>query len=207
MQPLAFIGGTLSGIVGLAAATYIDHRLTESKFSPSLKQPETLNAKQVSRELNNYFFKAQAIESNCNKIALEGSDLILSVMPLPWDNPLRKTLNIIGGKMLGVSQRWKISQLLDCGKEAKRLYARYEGIFERGNEILEAMGKMPVSLVMLPEFDGATIPPSSTTNEDWETEFEKLADAIRDVIEKTCVAAEALIEKLTPETAVAQAGD
>lgn len=194
MMPIAFIGGTLTGIVGLAAATYIDHKIGESKFSPNLKKPQTLDAEQVCRELNNYFFKAQALELKCNKIVLEGSDLISDVMPLPWDNIFQKAVNSIGGKLLGISRRGKISQLLGCGKEAKQLYGRYEGIFARANALLEATGKMPVNLVQSVEFDIAATKP--TANEDWENEFEKLADAIREVIEKTCAAAEVLIEKL-----------
>lgn len=200
----SFWKGVLTGAATLATAAYIDHKVTESKFSPALKQAQLLDKEQVSRELNNYFFKAQAIESKCNRIALEGSDLILSIMPLPWDKPLRKTLNTIGRKMIGLSRKGKISQLLECGKDAKQLYARYEGIFLRANAILEATGKIPASLVMLSDFDRVTTNQASTANEDWETEFKELADAIRDMIDKTCAIAEELMEKLAPETVVAQ---
>ena len=47
MSSRAFIGGAIAGMAGLAAAAYIDHRITESKFSPELKTPEILGKEQV----------------------------------------------------------------------------------------------------------------------------------------------------------------
>lgn len=188
----------------MATVFNFPHKATESRFSPKLAQPKLLNAEKVSRELKNYFFKAQALESKCNRIVFEGSDLILSVMPLPWHIAMRKTLNNISGKLLKVSRNRKISQLLACGEGAKRLYYRYEMIFERANSILEAMGQIPVSLVKLNEFDVITSNSDSNADEDLNTEFKRLADAIRDFIEKTCSCAETLIERLASNTPIPQ---
>lgn len=198
MRPLAFLGGAVAGAAGLAAAAFIDHKVTESKFSPALKRPETLDAKQVAAELNNYFFKQQAVLSECNRIVIESSDNILTPLPLPWDNALRKAANSLGGGLSKVCRKESVGRLLSCKKQAEELYARYKGVFERANALLVESGH---SAIVHPEdFFSEKIPQmdNSAENEDWGDEFDKLADEIRNGIEQSCNIAEQLIEALEP---------
>lgn len=201
MQPLAFIGGAITGMAGLAAAAFIDHKITESKFSPELKTPEKLDSKQVVAELNNYFFKQQAVLSECNKIVIESCDNIVTPMRLPWDSALQKAANSIGGGLSKVCRKWSVSKILDCKKQAEELYRRYRGVFDRANALLTEAGRTaithPASIYTGkdPQVNNAA------ENEDWGDEFEKLADEIRDGIEHSCNIAEQLIAALEQEPA------
>lgn len=201
MQPLAFIGGAITGMAGLAAATFIDYKLTESKFSPELKTPEILDRNQVIRELNNYFFKQQTVLSECNRIVLESSDNIVTPMPLPWDNALQKAANAIGGGLLKICRKGNVGSLLKCQNKAEEIYTRYRGVFERADNLLADTGRasLPIPSRI---FEGSGVKVNNAPeNENWIDEFEMLADQIRDGIEHSCTIAEQLIEALEQEPA------
>lgn len=196
MQPLAFLGGAIVGAAGLAAAAYVDHRITEAKFSPDLKRADTLNAEQVVRELNSYFFKVQGIYSKCNKIVLENSELVVTPMPLPHDNIIHRVANSIGGRLASISRGSSISQLLECQREANKLHGRYLGVFERANSILTEKGMTPFTLTKRLFTDKTVALDTSIRNEDWDTEFETIADNIRDTLDEACNHTERLIAML-----------
>lgn len=192
----SFISGAIAGVAGLAAATFIDHKITESKFSPELKTPEGLDAAHVTSELNSYYFKGLALISKCNKIELENSNLIVASVSLPWDNPLQKAANAIGGKLAKVCRASGVSQLLACKKEAENVYGRYLGIFERANALLAERGRSPLPVAKrLFSVENVKLN-CSVENEDWHEDFDKLADHIRDTIDQSCELAQQLIETL-----------
>ena len=196
MLPLAFLGGAIVGAAGLATAAYVDHRITEAKFSPDLKRPDTLSAEQVVQELNSYFFKLQGIYSQCNKIVLENSDLIVTPVPLPYDNTIHRIANSIGGRLTSISRSSSISQLLDCRREANKLHERYLGIFERANYILAEKGMTPLTLTKRLFTEKTVSLDTSVHNDDWDTEFETIADNIRDTLDEACDQTERLIAML-----------
>lgn len=196
MKPQAFFGGALVGAAGLAAAAFIDHKITEAKFSPKLKQPDALDNEQVVRELNNYFFKIQALYSKCNKIALENSDLIVTSVTFPWDNPLRKVANILGDKLARVCRHTNLNQLADIRREANDIYRRYLGIFERANAIFAERGQTQQKIKANLFASRMNVQPTSSSGDDWDTSFESEVDYIRDTLEASCDMAEHLIERL-----------
>ncbi len=199
MQPLAFIGGAITGMAGLAAAAFIDHKITESKFSPDLKRPESLDAKRIAAELNNYFFKQQAVLSECNRIVIESSDNIVTPIPLPWDNTLQKAANVIGGGLTKICRKGNVGRLLNCRREAEDIYARYRGVFVRANVLISGAGCPALEIpARLFEHKGVQVN-NSLENDDWGDEFDQLADHIRDGIELSCDMAEKMIESLQQE--------
>lgn len=196
MSSRAFIGGAIAGMAGLAAAAYIDHRITESKFSPELKTPEILGKEQVIRELSNYFFKAQTLLCKCNEIVIKNSSLIVTPVPLPGDNIFQRAANLAGGRLTQVCRKGSVGQLLDCKKDAAQLYERYLGIFNRANGLLAEYGQTPVPVDKKLFSSSNLNVDDSLENEDWDTEFGKLADQIRDAIDQSCEKAQKLIETL-----------
>lgn len=198
MRPLAFFGGAVAGMAGLAAAAFIDRKITESRFPPALKTPEILDAEQAAAELNNYFFKQQAVISECNKIVIESSDNIATPLPLPWDSALRKAANSLGGCLSKVCRKWSASQILNCKKQAEDLYARYKGVFGRANALLVESGKPAISYPASLFSGNFTQVANCAENEDWGDQFGQLADEIRNGIEQSCAIAERLIEALEP---------
>lgn len=199
MQPLIFLGGVLTGAAGLAAAALWDDKKTESQYSPLLKNPNEMNTDQVEEQLNNYFFKAQGLYSECNKIVMESCDLIFTPIPLPDDNILRKAANLLGGGANRYCRSWRESELRDVQNQAKKLYDRYKGVFERANALVLENGGTAIDLNNL-TFSGKDIQiDNSLDNDDWGLEFQSLADIIREFIENSCNAAEQLIDLLKPE--------
>lgn len=196
MQPLAFIGGALTGMAGLAAAAFIDHTITESKLSPDCQQAEFLDSGQVVKELNGYFFKAQQLYSDCNKIALESSNLILTTATMPWDNFFRKTLSSLGGKMARVSRGCGVGELRGCGRKAQKLYAHYAGVFARAKSILSERGRSTPEIPASLDVGKFGHLDNSISNDNWDIEFEQYVDHVRNSIEKSCNMAEQLIEML-----------
>lgn len=196
MNTGAFIGGVLTGMLGLAAAAMIDHEITEAKFSPDLKNPEKLDSERLIQELNNYFFKAQNIYSRCNETMLEATDLIVTPIELPWDNPMQKLMNAAGGKLASWCRRGRVSELMNLGRELTDLYARYLGVFERANSLAveQGHGAEPVRVNLF--HDAIRQPENSIENEDWDIEFSEVADTIINAIEESCEMAERLIDKL-----------
>lgn len=203
MQPLAFIGGAITGMAGLAAAAFIDHKITEARLSPDCKQAEALDSGQVVKELNGYFFKAQRLYSDCNKIALESNNLILTSATMPWDNFFRKSVSSLGGKMAQVSRKCGIEELRECGKKAQKLYSHYSPVFERAAAILSERGRtVPVVASRL---GIGRIGPldNSISNDNWDMEFDQYVDMIRNSIEQSCNMAEQLIEMLEQDVPAA----
>lgn len=197
----SFITGAIAGVAGLAAATFIDHKITESKFSPDLRTPEGLDATRVTSELNKYYLKGQSLITKCTMIEVENSNLIVSSVQLPWDNPLQKAANIIGDKMAKVCRANGVSQLLACKKEAENVYGRYLGIFERANAILAERGRTPLPASKRLFSDENVKLNCSVENDDWHEDFDKLADHIRDTIDRSCDMAQQMIEMLEQDTA------
>lgn len=200
MRPIAFIGGVITGVAALAAAAYFDDKKTEAKYSPELKQPQGLDAGAICKELNNYFFMAQKIYAKCNEIQLEGSDLIATPIELPWDTPLRKVANSIGGKLTEICRGSKFSKLLDCRNELYQLYDRYNGVFKRANVLAGDVLAIPDKLLV----ETGKKPDNSLANEEWDMELSEAVDNVRNAIEKSCDLAEqliAMLEKQEPDAA------
>lgn len=196
MLPLLFIGGAVTGAAGLLAAALYDQHKTEVQYSPLLKTPELLDSEDVTRELNAYFFKAQDIVSKCNKIALEGGNLIFTPIPLPDDGFFQSAVNMLGGKMTSVSRGWKKNELLDLKKECQKLYGRYRGVFLRANELVRDNGSTSVNLDAISFTNSDFSIKNSLANEEWDNDFERLASNIRDFMDTSCNIAEQLIGML-----------
>lgn len=199
MLPLVFIGGAVTGAAALLAAALWDKNKTESQFSPLLKSPNHLDAEQTAKQLNSYFFKAQGLYSKCNQIVIESSELIVTPIPLPDDNVLQKAANLLGGSANRYCRNWRESQLHDIREEAKKLYARYRGVFEQANKLALQKGGEPVGLSAIQFSGNQPRINNSLDNDDWDREFQELADTIREFIEQSCNAAEKLIDILEQE--------
>lgn len=206
MMSRIFVGGLVTGAAGLLAAALYDSHRTEAQYSPLLKTPELMDAEETSRQLNNYFFKAQSIYAKCNKIVIETSDYIVTPLPLPNDGIFQRTANKLGGKLTGMGRNWRNKELLGLKKDCKDLYARYQGVFLRANELLRERGRTPVKLDVI-TFKGNDFSINNALeNEDWDTDFDRLADNVRGYIEKSCGIAEQLIELLGQKEAAAAIG-
>lgn len=196
MKMFAFMGGIIAGAAGLTALALWDAQKTEKEYAPCLKTPEQLNANELFRQLNSYYFKAQNLLAECNSIMLESSDLISTPIDLPDDSFLQKAANLIGGKMNTVSRRWKRDQLLELQSNAKKLYGRYQGVFKKANDLLSEHGKSGVDLSVICLNASETDVNESLDNDDWIFELENLADIAREYLEKSCEVAEELISRL-----------
>ncbi len=196
MLPLVFLGGAIAGAAGLTAAALYNSHKSEFQYSPLLKTPDVLDAAGVVRELNNYFFKAQSLYTACNKVVFDCSELIFTPVPLPWDNVVRRTLNRIGGGMNSFGRKNGNSRLCKLKEEAITLYGRYKGVFLRANELAKTMGRTPLQLDVI-KFDDVTHElDNSVTNENWDEDFEALADSIRNFLDRSCDVANQLIDML-----------
>lgn len=203
MLPLVFIGGALTGAAGLLGAALYDKHKTEAEFSPLLKKPESMTADEVEKQLNSYFFKAQAIYSECNKTVIEGSELIFTPIPLPDDSIFQKAANILGSAGNKFCRRNRVRELETLMEDAHKLYGRYKGVFKRANAILQERGNTPVDLSPISKSQKTPAVNNSLENDDWSLELEACADAIRDFIETSCAKAEELMEHLNQKKSVA----
>lgn len=196
MNAGAFIGGVLTGVLGLAAIAVIDKQLTEGKLSPKFKSGDELDEEQAIRELNNFFFKAQAIYGKCNEIVLEASDLIVTPVEFPWDGLAQKAMNSLGCAMTRWSRNGRTAELLDQAQKVSELYTLYLPVFEQANGLLARRGLSPVILIKNLSPEELDRPDNSMDNDDWDIEFGELADGIINFIEKSCALAEQLIDSL-----------
>lgn len=196
MLPLVFLGGALTGAAGLLTAALWDKHRTESQFSPILKNPKELDAKQAAKQLNQYFFKAQALYSECNKIVMESCELIITPIPLPDDSLLGKAGVVLGSHANKWCRGWRESQLKDVREEAKNLYARYKGVFKRANELAIQKGAPAIDLKSISYSASSMSIDRSLDNDNWDREFQDFADTIREFIENSCNIAEKLIDIL-----------
>ena len=200
MLPLVFLGGAVTGAAGLLAAALWDKNKTESQYSPLLKSASKLDAGEIAKQLNSYFFKAQAIYTKCNEIVVESSELIVTPIPLPDDNFLQKAANLLGSGANRYCRGWRESEMRQLKKEAKELYGRYRGVFERANHLAVQKGASPVDLSGITFSGNSPTIDNSLENDNWDREFGELADTLRDFIEKSCNAAEQLIDILEGES-------
>lgn len=196
MLPLVFLGGAITGAAGLLGAALWDKHRTESQYSPLLKSAGNLDAEQTARQLNNYFFKAQAIYTRCNEIVIASSELILTPIPLPDDNFFQKAANLLRGVANRYCRSWRESEMRQLKKEAKALYGRYRGVFEQANRLAAQKGATPIDLSAIAFAGSSPTVDSSLENDNWDREFQELADTIREFIEKSCDAVERLIDIL-----------
>lgn len=196
MLPLVFLGGAITGAAGLLGAALWDKHRTESQYSPLLKSADNLDAEQTARQLNTYFFKAQAIYTKCNEIVIASSELIVTPIPLPGNNFLQKAANLLGSGANRYCRSWRESEMRQLKKEAKELYGRYRGVFERANQLATQKGATPIDLNAIIFSESSPKIDSSLENDNWDREFQELADTIREFIEKSCDAAERLIDIL-----------
>ncbi len=199
MLPLAFIGGAVTGAAGLLAAVMHDSHKTESEYSPLLKTPEHLDAEEVTRQLNIYFFQITSLQLKCGKLLMDAGNLALPSMPLPDDGFFQKAAKALDDGMTGISRRLRQDDLLTLKKDCQKLYGRYRGIFQRANAILRERGHSPVSLKAI-TFKGQDFSlNNSLENEEWWEDFDALVTRISDVMETSRTIAQRLTEMLEQE--------
>lgn len=207
MLPLVFIGGAVTGAAGLLAAVMYDNHKSESAYSPLLNTPEHLDAEEVTRQLNAYFFKASSLHLKCSQIIGDSSHLIFTSVPLLTDGFLERAVNAFGDGMTGISRRLRQDDLVTLKKDCQRLYDRFHGIFQRANTILQERGKSPVSLKSI-TFKGVDFSiDNSVENEDWWEDFSALTDKIQNFLDTSCKIAEQLVEMLKQEDDPAAIGE
>lgn len=200
MLPLAFIGGAVTGSAGLLAAVMYDSHKTESEYSPLLETPESLDADEVTRQLNIYFFQVTSLQLKCSKLLMDAGNLAITSMPLPDDGFFQKVAKVIDDGMTGIGRRLKQDDLLTLKKDCQRLYGRYRGVFQRANAILRERGKSPVSLKSI-AFKGQDFSiNNSLKNENWWEDFDALVTKISDFAETSRTIAQQLTEMLEQES-------
>lgn len=203
MRPLAFIGGAISGAAGLIAVALWDQKRTESAFSPLLKTPGELDARDTAKQLNCYFFKAQQLYSKCNQIVMDSTHLISTPISLPDDGVFQKAANFLGGGATRACRGWRENELRNLKVELKNLYGRFRGVFRRANQLIADKNGSQADLKALGCMDSDPMIDNSLDNDNWDTEFMAFADSIRGYIERTCEAAEKLISQLDERASAA----
>lgn len=199
MLPLAFIGGAVTGAAGLLAAAMYDSHKTESEYSPLLKAPESLDADEVTRQLNIYFFQVTSLQLKCSKLLMDAGGLAITSMSLPDDGLFQKVAKALDDGVTGISRRLKEDDLLTLKKDCQRLYGRYRGVFQRANAILREHGKSSVSLKPI-TFTGQDFSiNNSLDNENWWEDFDALVTKISDFVETSRAIAQQLTEMLEQE--------
>ena len=196
MNPLVFLGGAAVGAGALLGASLWDKKRTEAAYSPSLKAPGSLDAAGAAKQLNSYFFTAQALCFKCDEIVLEGAELISTPIELPDDGLFQKAANWLGGGANLYLRKWRESQLRSLKEEVFALYGRYRGVFRRANGILAAKEMEGEDLSAIVYSKNPSRIDSSLENDKWDLEFQALADSIREFIENSCQIAGRLIDKL-----------
>lgn len=200
MLPLLFIGGAITGALGLTAAALYDSAKTEAQYSPGLKTPNQLDANEVARQLNRYFFQANELGMKCNNIVMEGQDLAVTPLNLPDDNLMQKASDYIFGGLTSIGRTLKEKQVLDLKEDVQKLYKRYLGVFIRANEILQERGQMPLDLKEL-SFKGIDFKiNNSLSNDDWILDFSDLAEKVNTFVERSGAIADQLINMLEDES-------
>lgn len=196
MGPLVFLGGALTGAAGLLAAALWDQSRIEAQFSPLLKSASSLDAGQAAGQLNSYFFKAQEMYARLNEIMLESCELIATPISPPDESIFEKVGASLGGRATLWLRGWRESQLNDLARELEQLFDRYRGVFERANELVPRADAEPVDLRALKLSGTDVVINRSLDNDDWDLELAQLAAPIEDFIQKSCDAAERLIDAL-----------
>lgn len=197
MHPLMFIGGAVVGAAGLLGAALYDKRRTEAKFSPLLKNAAGLDAAQVIEQLNDYYLKSNALSIKCSGVLVENCGLHGPWLgAMPDDDFLHKAFADIDRHVTPVMRKWTVGQIADLGEEAKKLYIRYKGCFERANALIAAQGERQVDL------SGIKFPAqkfsldNSVQNDNWGFDLDELADIVRNYLDHSADIAEKLVQLL-----------
>ena len=127
---------------------------------------------------------------------MESAELATTPIELPWDNPLEKAAVFVSGKLTPFCRNQRASRLMDLRDEARGLYSRYRGVFERGRALLAERGIPSAMSPAALEIETKSRPGPSIDNDDWDLELDALADSIRDAIERSCEETESLIAAL-----------
>lgn len=199
MLPLVFIGGAIAGAAGLTTAALWDKKKREAEFPLQLQQVASLNAQDICELLTDYCIKANLLSSRCSLCFAQIGEACTPTIELPDETALERIFRKIDSRVTPVMRRWKHQQFLSFRDEARDLYARYRGVFGRGNELLLGMGKVALMLRDI-TFRGCDFSlDNSAANEDWDMQLDDMADLIRNYLDKSVSIAEQLIACLEGE--------
>ena len=191
-----FIGGTLLGAAGLAAAALAHDKISGTEPAPKADRIRAMDAAEISRQLRIYFFKATSLSLKCTGLFSESAFSDFPSINFPDDGFFTKMGNKIEGGMNRICRGMTKSQVLDLKNEAKKLYRQHRNLFIQANNILYQKGVAGISLADLTLDDQHFVLNNAMDNENWLDDLHVLCEAISAFLTKTADVADQLSSRL-----------
>lgn len=192
---LPVIAGLLAGAGALYAAAEFSAKREENETGGSFVAAE-LDTAGIKARLNKYFWQASKLHQKCNEIAMKSCDVMMGSIELPDDNTMTRVGNRIYDTMLPVSRAMLLGQLKNVNCDCHDLLKKYAGVFKKANAILENNGKQPIFIQKRHVDNSTLVLNNGLGNEDWSDDFGAHVDRVRDFIEASYNAANAMIDAL-----------
>lgn len=192
---LPILAGILAGAGALYAATEFSARQEENDTGGNFVAAE-LDTDGIKSKLNAYFWQASKLHQKCNEIEIKSCDVMMGSIELPDDNTMTRLGNRIYDTMLPVSRAMLLSQLKNVNCDCHDLLKKYAGVFKRANAILETNGKQSIFIKKRHVDNSTLVLNNGLGNEDWSDDFGAQVDRVRDFIEASYNAANAMIDAL-----------